>query len=123
MTRAAPVVSAWSARARAEAMSKCGARPRYGSTSCDGNGSTDRSTWSSDTPSYADTKKRMSAVRVSTSASVGATSTTGARDAATAANKALAGAVRPLTWRPGTPIPSRPAADFRIARKVSELEV
>ena len=34
------VASAWRARARADATSRCGARPRYGSTSCDGNGST-----------------------------------------------------------------------------------
>ena len=35
-TRAAPVAIACSARARADATPKCGASPRYGSTSCDG---------------------------------------------------------------------------------------
>ena len=38
-----PVPMACSARARAEVTPMCGARPRYGSTSCEGNGSTARS--------------------------------------------------------------------------------
>ena len=42
-TRAVPRATACSARARTEVTPKCGARPRYGSTSCDGNGSTARS--------------------------------------------------------------------------------
>ena len=42
-TRAVPAASACSARARADVTPTCGAMPRYGSTSCDGNGSTARS--------------------------------------------------------------------------------
>ena len=60
---------------------------------------------------------------LSTSASVGTTTTVGAFDADAAANMAFAGAVRPVTRPADTPIPSRPAAVFRMARSVSELDV
>ena len=63
-------------------MSKCGASPRYGSTSCEGNGSTARSTSASDSPSSAARKNRASAVIVSTSASVGTTRSVRPRAAA-----------------------------------------
>ena len=71
--RAVPDAMPCSARARAEAMSKCGSSPRYGSTSCDGNGRTARSTSASDSPSSAAKKNRASTVIRSTSASVGTT--------------------------------------------------
>ena len=57
ITRAVPVASACSARARAEATPKCGAMPRYGSTSCEGNGSTARSAAASESPSSARQKE------------------------------------------------------------------
>ena len=61
MTRAVPVATAVSARARAEATCRCGESPRYGSTSCDGSGSTALATALSSSPSSAARKKRVSA--------------------------------------------------------------
>ncbi len=116
-------VRPWSTRARAEAMSKCGARPRYGSTSWDGKGSTLRSISASETPSSAAKKNRASAVIVSTSASVGTTSSVRPRSAATAAKNAFAGAVRPETLPAGSPSRRRLAAVLSSERRVSELEV
>ena len=49
---------ACSARARADVTPKCGARPRYGSTSCDGNGRTARSAADADSPSSAAEEER-----------------------------------------------------------------
>lgn len=112
-----------SARARADATSKCGDSPRYGSISWDGNGTTACAASASEIPSSADRKKRASEVSCSTSASVGTIATTRSFAAAAAANHALAGGVRPLTARPGTPRPRRPEAVFRRARRVSEVEV
>src|SRR6185295_5786292 len=60
---------------------------------------------------------------VSMSASVGTTSRTRPRSAATAAKSAFAGAVNPDTRGAGTPSRRRLAADFRRERSVSELEV
>ena len=121
--RELPDASAYSARARADITSRCGFRPRYGSISCDGNGSARRSTSASDNPSSAAKKNRASAVMRSTSASLATTSSTGVRPAAAATHMALAGGVRPATRGAATPIPSRPAADFSTARSVNELEV
>jgi hypothetical protein len=45
------------------------------------------------------------------------------RETAAAAKKAFAAAVKPLTGRPGAPRPSRPAAVFKRARSVSDVEV
>src|SRR5436190_11563348 len=122
-SRAVPVPSACSVRAREEAMSKCGDRPRYGSISCDGNGRTALAASESDTPSRAVRKNRASDTNCSTSASVGTTTTTRLRAAAAAAKSALAGGVNPLTPLPGTPSPRRPAAVLNKARSVRELEV
>src|SRR4051812_35237244 len=111
------------APARADAMSKCGARPRYGSTSCEGNGRTTRSTSVCESPSSAEKKNRASVVIVSTSASVGTISSTRCRSAATAENSALAGGVNPETRGAGVPRRRRLAAVFNKDRNVSELEV
>ena len=53
-TRAVPVAIACSARARADVTPKCGASPRYGSTSCDGKGRTARRRRRPTSPSSAD---------------------------------------------------------------------
>ena len=53
MSRAVPVATGWSARARAAATRKCGDMPRYGSTWSDGHGRTAGSTAASDAPSSA----------------------------------------------------------------------
>ena len=116
--RGARRVSACRARARADAMSRCGARPRYGSTSCDGNGSTARSASASDSPSSAARKNRASAVML-LDVGVGRHDQQRAATAATAA-LALAAGVRPET--PPARQPSRPAAVLRSARSVSELD-
>ena len=60
---------------------------------------------------------------VSMSASVGTTSSTRPRSAATAAKSAWAGAVKPDTRGAGIPSRRRLAADFSSDRKVSELDV
>ena len=115
--------SACNARALAEAMSKWGASPRYGSTSCDGNGRTTRSTSASERPSSAAKKKRASWVVRSTSASVATTRRVRPRAAEAAAYIAFAAGVRPLTRAAGAPAPIRPAAVLSSARSVRELEV
>src|SRR5207237_785140 len=90
---------AYNARARADAMSKCGDKPRYGSTSCEGNGSMTCAASASDNPSTAERKKRASDVSCSASASVGTIRTTVSRAAAAAAKSAFAALVNPLTDR------------------------
>jgi hypothetical protein len=101
-------------------MSMCGARPRYGSTSCDGKGRTARSASASDNPSSAVRKNRTSPAARSTSASVGSTNKTRSRAAAAAANSAFAAGVSPVTLGTRTPIPARLTAVFSRARSVSE---
>ena len=76
-SRARPLAIATSARARADATSKCGAIPRYGSTSSDGKGKTQRSTSMLVRLLAALTKKRASCVIRSTSVSDGTISTSG----------------------------------------------
>ena len=120
---AVPVLRACRVRARADAMSKCGDNPRYGSISCEGNEATSCAASASEIPSSAERKKRASEVSCSTSASVGTTTTTWSRAAATAANSAFAAGVRPLTSLPGAPSPRRPAAVLSRARSVREVEV
>src|SRR5829696_3929034 len=119
--RAVPSPSACSALARAEAISKCGAMPRYGSTSCEGNGSTARSRSASDRPSNADRKKRVSAVTRSRSTSVGTTSRTRSRALMAAANMPLAGSVKPLTRLAVVPIRTRLTEFFSKARRASAV--
>jgi hypothetical protein len=124
MTRATPVAAACSARARADATLRCGAMPRYGSTSCETNGRTRRSASASESPSSADRKNRTSAVICSTSASVGTiTMTVSSCSARDATNSPLADGVRPDTSRAGAPIRVRAVAVFRRARRLRELEV
>ena len=121
-SRADPVLRAWSARARAEAISKCGDRPRYGSTSCDGSGSTRWAASASEAPSSTVKKNRASEATCSTSASVGTITSVRSRAAAAAANNAFADGVKPLTDSPGTPRPRRLAAVLSSARSVSEMD-
>ena len=94
-----------------------------GSTSCDGNGRTDRSTSGPDRPSRAARKNRVRSHSLDFSVS-GDHEHGRVRDAATADNIALAADVRPETRRvDDAPIPVLTAADFRTARSVSELDV
>ena len=106
-TRASPEAMVCRARARAEAMRRCGARPRYGSTSCDGNGTTLCSRASAEAPSSPPRKKRTSLVTCSTSRSEGTTASTsslrGSSEAAPAIQKAFAAGVRPDVARTRAP--------------------
>ena len=125
-TRAVPPAIACSARARAEATPKCGARPRYGSTSCDGNGRIARSAASSESPSSAETKKRTSPAACSRSPSLGTTNSTtpcGNACAAAATKSALAAGVSPDAAVAGASIPLRTSAVLSRARRFSEVEV
>src|SRR5580765_4797522 len=104
----------------------CGAIPRYGSTSWDGNGSTTRSVDAGVSPSSAPRKNETSAQASSRSPSPGSTYSTtpwGCACAAAATNNALAELVSPDTTRAGTSIPLRVTAVFRTARRLSEVEV
>ena len=75
-TRAAPLARACSARARTDVTPTWGARPRYGSTSCDGTGRIARSIAESDSPSRAARKNPTSATTSSSSPSLGTTYST-----------------------------------------------
>ena len=124
MTAALRRAIAARARARAEATSRCGEMPRYGSTSGEGNGRMRRSTSASARPSRAAAKKRTSAVIRSTSASCGTTTNTGVWVATVAIASACAAGVNPLIDPdPGAPSPrpARLAADFNNAWSVSEV--
>ena len=126
MTRAVPLAAACSARARADATPKCGARPRYGSTSCEGNGRTACSAEESDSPSSALTKNRASPTACSRSASLGTTrrmTPCGSACAAAATNSARADGVSPDTARAGASMPLRAMAVFSRARRLSDVEV
>ena len=93
--RAWPVARPCRARARADATSKCGSRPRYGSTSGDGNGRTPRSSAAPLSPSRLPRKKRASLTNASMSLSAGTMTTAGACCAAAATARAFAAGVRP----------------------------
>src|SRR5437660_8337502 len=99
--------------------------PRYGSTSCDGNGRTDRSTAFGASPSSAARKNLTSAVATSRSASLASTYNTtpfGRAWAAAATCRALADGVSPETDRADESIPLRETAVFRIARRCSDVD-
>ena len=70
-TRAVPRAIEYSARARADVTPRCGAMPRYGSTSCDGNGRMACSAAAGVSPSSAARKNVTSAQVCSRSASLG----------------------------------------------------
>ena len=120
-TRARPRARAASARPRADATSRCGAMPRYGSTSGAGSGRMLRSSSAPEAPLSAPWKKRMSPAIGSTSRSDGRTSSSGDAPAAAAAANACAGGARPVTTAAGAPSPIRLAADLRIDRSVSDV--
>ncbi len=125
-TRAVAPANAWSARARVEVTPTCGANPRYGSISCEGNGSTARSAAVAESPSRAERNRHTSPTACSRSPSPGTTYRTtpcGIECAAPATNRALADAVSPETTRAGTFMPLRAIAVFSSARRLSEVEV
>ena len=123
-TRARPPARAARARARADRMPMCGAMPRYGSTSREGNGRMPRSRSASPSPSRARRWNCASAVIASTSESRGTTSTTGPVPASTAAASACAGGDTPASDspRPGGPAasPARCAASCSRVPSVSD---
>src|SRR6185436_10392487 len=104
----------------------CGAMPRYGSISCEGNGNTTRSVAACVSPSSAARKNDTSAQVCSRSPSLGDTYSTtpcGFACAAAATKSAFAESVSPETMRAGTSIPLRVTAVLRRARRFSEVEV
>ena len=125
-TRAEPWAIEYRARARAEVTPMCGAMPRYGSISCEGNGNTTRSVAACVSPSSAARKNDTSAQVCSRSPSLGTTYSTtpcGFACAAAATKSAFAESVSPETRRAGTSIPLRVTAVLRRARRFSEVEV
>ena len=115
-----------SARARAEVTPTCGASPRYGSTSCDGNGRTARSAAAAESPSSAARKKRDvgdSLLEVGVARDDVQDNPMRSRLRGGGDEQRLRGAVSPETTCAGTSIPLRATAVLRTARRFSEVAV